>query len=131
MKKYLIFLSVMALFINQVPAHTMTRGGDQPAFVPEYKADDYLKVDLKQKDGEIYLVWKSKVDCSEKTFHVLKGVINQDQEITWQIIKQFEPQHASNKFECIDPVLGEQAYYRIRVSEDGDQIEYTRYYLVE
>lgn len=106
--------------------------GESPKFVPKYAADKYMKVKVKQNKQGVLLKWQFTEEFDNKTVHILKGVVGENEQIQWKIIEQYELLNTGQKFDYLDENSSfEKAYYRLRISEDGDQVEYTSYYLIE
>ena len=118
-----IFMDVSGQASQNIP------NNDVPKYLPEYKADKYLQVNLKEQKEGVLVKWKSEQDCNHKTFHVLKGIIDEKQEISWTILTRIDGK-SDKHYQFLDRNRSfQKAYYRIRVSEDEDNIEYTNYFL--
>ena len=128
----IILLSAILLnAVGQSRNNSNSSDSNTPRFLPEYKADDYLKVQIRNKGEGVLIKWKAEKNCSKKIFHLLKGIVKENNEISWKIIKKIDPEN-ENKFEYLDQDMSfKKAYYRIRVSQDEDNVEYTNYYLFD
>jgi len=103
-----------------------------PKFLPKNTANAFVDFDYKKSANAIDLKWKFNKSFTNKTVHLLRGVMNEDNFIKWEIVKAFGPLNDNDiKFKYKDKkVVDKTTYYRLRVSEDGDMIEYTNFYKI-
>jgi len=124
-------LLIFIVFTSYAQNQAETKEAKGPSFLPKNEADDYIVLEVSRQSNAINLQWKSKENTKGKTFHLLKGTINDERQIRWEILAAFEATKRKQKFEYVDknPNLGE-VYYRLRISEDREKVQYTRYYLI-
>ena len=104
-----------------------------PKFLPKNTADAFVDFDYKKSKGSIDLKWKFNKSFDNKTVHFISlGCPNDEHFIKWEIVKEFGPlQEDELKFKFKDKKVPDSpTYYRLRVSEDGDMVEYTNFYSI-
>jgi hypothetical protein len=103
-----------------------------PKFLPKNTATAFVDFDYKKSANNVDIKWKFNKSFTNKTVHLLRGVMNEDNFIKWEIIKAFGPLANNDlQFRYKDKkVVDQTTYYRIRVSEDGDNVEYTNFYRI-
>ncbi len=103
-----------------------------PQFLPKNSMDSFVKFDYKKLSSAVDLRWQFNKSMNNKTVHLLKGVMQSNHQIKWEIIKEYGPLTDEKiKFKFKDKTENDlPTYYRLRISEDGDMVEYTGFYKI-
>lgn len=104
-----------------------------PKFLPKNTMDAFVDFNYKISGSAVDLKWQFNKNMDKKTVHLLKGVMNEDHQIKWEIVEEYGPLSIDKiKFKYKDKATNDNqtTYYRLRISEDGDRVEYTGYYKI-
>ena len=128
-----LFLSVsVSLQAQQAYLASNQTQAETPKFLPKNTAHQYVDFEYKKTHEAVELKWQLNKSFESKTIHLLKGVMNDHYQIRWQIIEEYGPLEGKQKKISYtdEEVQSNTTYYRLRISEDGDMVEYTDFYQI-
>lgn len=142
----LLIILLIPAFTNAQLAYLNNNGDEQkekssvrakkevaaPRFLPKNSMDTFVDFNFKTSAATVDLKWRFSKSMQNKTVHLLKGVMNENHQIKWEIVEEYGPLSDEDiKFKYKDKSIDNQTtYYRLRISEDGDSVEYTGYYKI-
>ena len=105
------------------------------SFAQRYSHDNALggienvKFVAQRNGGTIEFTWNIQTTREITAVEFKRGIINNDEEITWEVIKAFDPSESA--YTDYDPSYGKLYYKLVLIGKDGTAREYEPKYLVK
>lgn len=126
---FFVFISLVFIVhsgVSQQYAQKKSNIVDGPKYLPKNEAEGFLEFEVKQLGKKVELKWTSDENLAEKKIHILKGKIDKNKQISWEILAALETERGQKrKFTYIDALEKQKVYYRLMVSDVYEVIQYT------